>query len=198
MINDNLYIVLFLIFLYIGIVIIKHIDKEENGRLDRRELDDKIHKMTKVIRDKIDTEYLLSIIDGLLYIAIGIVIYIYITRDKKYILTRNFLPILLILFYFRILCIWSTSLPSSMRNNKRSYLNPVTVDHMFSSHTMFMISCVIYINLFIPSLFIPSVIFTIIYFFLIIVSKEHYTIDVLISIALTTSVFSNYIILNNC
>lgn len=190
--DDLLYILYFLIYLCIGIIIIQYIDREENGRLSRKPLGDKIHTITEELFRDTDNNILLSVIDGLLYLVIGLAIYVYVTKDRDSILVKEFLPPLLILFYFRILCIWVTELPSSMRHNKRSYLNPVTIDHMFSGHTMFMMSFLFYINIFYP-LYAPTIMFILIYTFTIIVSREHYSIDVLVSMALTYSIFSKFI-----
>lgn len=190
--TDLHYLLYFFVYIFIGICIIQYIDKEENGRLERKPLRDKIHIATQELYDNIDNNLLLSVIDGIMYIVIGIALYVYITKDASSILTKHFLPALLLMFYLRIACIWLTELPSSMRHNERSYLNPVTIDHMFSSHTMFMIAFVTYINIFYP-LHAPSILFIIFYAFMLVVSREHYSIDVLVSLALSFSVFGKYI-----
>jgi len=186
----------FFIYIFIGIVIIQYIDKEENGRLDNPALRDKIHVATKELYESIDNNLLLSFIDGIMYIIILFSLIVYMIKDANSILIKEFLPKLLFLFYFRILCIWITEIPSSMRHNKRSYLNPVTIDHMFSSHTMFFIAFIIYINIFFP-LYATSIILVFIYTFMIILSREHYSIDVLISIAITTLIFSKYLMVGH-
>lgn len=191
--SDVYYFIYFFVYIFIGLFIIQYIDKEENGRLERKPLKDKIHIATRELYENIDNNILLSVIDGIMYVVIGLAFYVYIAKDTNSILTKEFLPTLLILFYLRILCIWVTELPSSMRHNERSYLNPVTIDHMFSSHTMFIIAFITYINIFYP-LYAPSIIFVLIYAFMLVVSREHYSIDVLVSLALSFTVFSKYII----
>ena len=187
-----MYIICFLIEIILGAKIICNINKFENGRLDRPALNDKVHIYTQDIYEKLDCNKLLKILDGIMYLILIIALIIYLTKDTNKILLNKFLPILLFLFYFRILCIWSTELPSSMRHNVRSNFNPVTIDHMFSSHTMFMTAFIIYINIFYP-IYLPSILFVLVYSFSFILIREHYTIDVLIGFLITVALFNKYL-----
>ena len=187
-----MYIILFLIEIVLGAKIICNINKIEKGRLDRQALNDKVHIYTHDIYEKLDSNKLLKILDRIMYLVILIAFGVYLNKDKNNILLTKFLPILLFLFYFRIICIWATELPSSMRYNDRSHFNPVTIDHMFSSHTMFMTAFIIYINIFYP-IYLPSILFILIYSFSFVLIREHYTIDVLIGLLITVALFNKYL-----
>jgi hypothetical protein len=186
-------IVVYIILFVLNGIILKHIDKSEHGRTDRPPLTDKFHNLLSCLNDKYGYT-IIVIIDILLYGIMGLAFYTSYYYDTNNIYLNEFMPKLLILFYVRLLCIWVTELPTSMNTNYRTILSPITVDHMFSSHTMFMMSFLIYIRLFYTKISKSLImIFMIIYSMLIICTREHYSVDVIVAITITYFTFNSYI-----
>ena len=160
---------------------LSHLKRQENSIV----LKDKGFDLLPHIHSPVYTH----LIDVLLY---SFLVLVSLRLDTKQ--TNLFLLSILYIFSIRFVCLYVTRLPHSGSTCKNSHSaliqsNECTTDYIFSGHTSLFLLSLLHLREVYPTYAVPFLALFTVFVYLIVATRSHYTVDVVLAIVVTYCIY---------